>query len=118
MIGFALKCIGMLLAAVCYAGCTRLLPQQHTINAAYDVKVTDPVIKLFTDVTDNVNIAVSGEFRPGTYLLNKTPVTFAPDTQFKLKLLLPINDPGVIHTRDATGSLWTNSFRTVELQGA
>ena len=98
----------MLLLPVLLAGCNRGVLQKRAINASFDVKVTDPDIKQLTDVTSKIDIVASGEFTPGTYLINNKSVQFEPDTTFKLQLTLPIDDPAIIHTRYATGSLWTS----------
>jgi hypothetical protein len=89
-------------------GCSHQAVQKHSINAAYDVKVNDPQLRQLTDVTQNVDIVATGEFTPGTFVFKKTSVTFDPGTMFKLTVSLPIDDPSMIHTRDATGSLWTS----------
>lgn len=88
--------------------CGPSLTKRQTINAQYDVKVTNPTIRFITDATANIDLVASGSFTPGTYSFNKKLVTFFPGTTFSLRLTLPINEPGTIHTRDASGSIWTS----------
>jgi len=102
-----LICLMLLLVVASATSCGSALTR-HTINAQYDVKVTNPTVKFITDATANINLVASGSFTPGTYSFNKKSVTFAPDTTFSLRLTLPISDAGTIHTRDATGSIWTS----------
>jgi hypothetical protein len=98
----------MLLVVASMTACGPSLTKRQTINAQYDVKVTNPTIRFITDATAKIDLVASGSFTPGTYSFNKKLVTFSPDTTFSLRLTLPINDAGTIHTRDATGSIWTS----------
>lgn len=88
--------------------CGILNAHREVIKADYDVEITDPSVRRLTDVTANIKLVASGTFTPGTYVIGKTPVAIAPDTHFDLKLSLPVNDPKVISTRDATGTFSVN----------
>lgn len=108
MTGLAAKTIVLLLIMAFISGCGQAPAQKRIMKAEIDVRVIDPVLKELIDVTSRINIVVSGEFSPGTYLIEKTSLTFAPNTKFLLKLSLPINDLSVIHNRNASGTLWTS----------
>ncbi len=90
-------------------------PLKHTIKAEYDVPVADADLRKLTDVTASIDLIASGEFKPGTYLINNVTTTFPPDTKFRIDLTLPINDPGVISTREAKG--WLTASRQWVVNG-
>jgi hypothetical protein len=90
------------------SGCGNFGVHREEIKADYDVEITDPSIKRLTDVTANIKLVASGTFTPGTYVIGKTPVAIAPNTHFDLKLSLPVNDPKVISTHNATGTFSVN----------
>lgn len=90
------------------SGCGMFGAQREIIKADYDVEITDPSIKRLTDVTANIKLVASGTFTPGTYVIGKTPVSIAPNTHFDLKLSVPVSDPKVISTHDATGTFSVN----------
>lgn len=91
------------------AGCSFFkAPLKHAIKADYDVPVVDADLRKLTDVTASMDMTASGQFKPGTYLINGVPVSFPADTTFQLELSLPIDDPKVISTREARGTLTTS----------
>lgn len=106
---FSRKTFGVLLAFVLtsamISGCGMFgLSKKEVIKADYDVEITDPSIRRITDITSNIKLVATGVFTPGTYLIGKTPVAIAPNTNFEVKLSLPVTDPKVISTHDATGT--------------
>lgn len=82
---------------------------KHTINASIDVPVTDKHLKQITEATEKAEISATGQFASGLFFINNAPITIPKDTTFVLKLTLPIKNPSVISTKDATGSLWTSN---------
>ncbi|MBC7998274.1 MAG: hypothetical protein IAF58_10040 [Leptolyngbya sp.] len=92
--------------AMMLAGCgTIFAPKKELVKADYDVEVTDPNIKRLTEVTSNIKLVASGEFTPGTYIIGKMPVSIPPQTKFELNIAVPVANPSVISTHDATGTL-------------
>ncbi len=87
-----------------FCGCN-LAPQKRTIDANFDVAVTDPEIKHFTDITKELSLDATGEFTPGAYFMGTTPISCPPGTRFHLKMELPIDDPRIISTKNARGTL-------------
>ena len=83
--------------------------KEPEIKAGFEVKVQDPDIRRFTDVTSNIEIVASGAFKPGTFFIKNSLVSIPPDTQFNLSLSLPIDNPAVISTANASGELWTSN---------
>lgn len=88
--------------------CSNPLVRTRSIKAAYDVKIRDANLRLFTNATAHVDLVASGDFKEGVYLIENKTITIAPQTQFRLNLSLPISEPDVIHTTLASGSLWTS----------
>lgn len=98
-----------LIVAITLAGCgNTFAPKKELVKADYDVEVTDPNIKRLTEVTSNIKLVASGEFTPGTYIIGKTPVSIPPQTKFELNIAVPVANPSVISTKDATGTLSVN----------
>lgn len=87
---------------------------KQTISAALDVKVTQPDIKRLLAVTGKLQLVASGKFAAGSYWVGSHNISFAPDTEFRIDLELPVNNPEVISTRNATGSLWTSKQFSVD----
>jgi hypothetical protein len=108
MIAAHIRTFVLLAVVSLVAACGSPFIHKHTINAAYDVRISDPDLRLFTDVTARIDLVASGEFKDGSYVINNKSIGFAPGTQFRLQLTLPINEPDLIHTNDASGSLWTS----------
>lgn len=95
----------LLLTSVTFSACSMFgLNKKEVIKADYEVEITDPSMKRITEVTTNIKLNATGVFTPGTYLIGKTPVAIAPNTSFELKLSLPVTNPKVISTHDATGT--------------
>ncbi len=94
--------------------CTGGQSEKRTIKADVDVKVSDPDIRRFTDVTAKADISASGIFHAGTFVVNNAVLVIPPGTNFRLNLELPINNPGVISTSDATGTLWMSQSISVD----
>lgn len=95
----------LLLTSVTFSACSMFgLNKKEVIKADYEVEITDPSMKRITEITTNIKLNATGVFAPGTYLIGKTPVAIAPNTSFELKLALPVTDPKVISTHDATGT--------------
>jgi hypothetical protein len=105
--------IGLLLSlllATSITACEKAVvpPTRAGINVTFDVKVTDPDLQRLAAATDHIELVARGQFAPGTYEINHRQIKFEPDTAFILKLALPITDATVIHSADATGSLYTS----------
>lgn len=104
-----------LCAIICVATCQSFVltgcstAARHTINASIDVPVTDKHLKQITQATEKADISATGEFASGVFFINNAPITIPKNTTFVLKLTLPIKDPSVVSTKDATGSLWTSN---------
>jgi len=98
----------LLLTPLSLGGCTKK-PTEPEIRTNFEVKVQDPDIRRFTDVTRNLEIVASGKFKAGTYLLRNTVVSIPPDTDFHISLSLPIKNPAVVSTATASGELWTSN---------
>ncbi len=95
----------LMLTSVTFSACSMFgIHKKEAIKADYDVEITDPSMKRITDITSSIKLNASGVFTPGTYLIGKTPVAIAPNTSFELKLAVPVTDPKVISTREATGT--------------
>lgn len=88
-------------------GCNIGRDGQTVIKADFVVRVKDPDIRRLTDITENVEIGATGAFEPGTFIVNNSLVSIPPDTKFRLLLNMPIRDPSVISTHEATGTLST-----------
>jgi hypothetical protein len=100
--------------------------KEPEIKAGFEVKVQDPDIRRLTNVTSNIEVVASGVFKPGTFILKNSLISIPPDTQFNISLSLPIDNPAVISTENASGELWTSnqlSFnavpvpKSIELKG-
>ncbi len=86
------------------AGCSNFgFHPRQVLKADYDVQITDPNIRRLTDVSSSIKLVASGVFTPGTYSIGNIPISISPNTNFEVKLSLPVNDPKVISTRNATG---------------
>lgn len=110
----------VLFCTMSLTGCTgkQAGSMEHKIDINYQVKIDDPNIKRLTNVTQSVDIVAAGDFATGTYLVKNSLVSIPPDTKFQLKLKLPIDNPDVISTANATGTLSTNnqiSFNTIPI---
>ena len=90
------------------------IPQKQTLSAALDVKVTQPDIKRLLAVAGKLQLVASGKFAAGSYWVGSHNISFAPDTEFRIDLELPVTNPEVISTRNATGSLWTSKQFSVD----
>lgn len=101
-------CILLMFSFVFVGGCanTRKEPE---IKAGFEVKIQDPDIRRFTNVTSNLEIVASGVFKPGTFFIKNSLVSIPPDTQFNISLSLPIENPAVLSTAKASGELWTSN---------
>lgn len=100
--------ISFLLAAI--SGCAGITPpQKQTIDAVFDIAVTDPVYRRLTEATTKAKISASGKFKPGNYTIKGTTVRIKPDTSFTLELTVPLDDPKIISTRQANGKFWTST---------
>ncbi len=87
--------------------------REQTIAANFDIPVKDPTIRRLTEVTSRCHIKANGKFKSGTYLLNNVPVSVKDGTLFRLDLTLPVNNPDVINTEEAQGSLHTTKQMSV-----
>lgn len=97
--------LALIFTSVMISGCGMFgLTKKEVIKADYEVEITDPSIRRITDITSNIKLVASGVFAPGTYMIGKTPVAISPNTSFELKISLPVTDPKVISTHDATGT--------------
>lgn len=94
-----------LIATAVFCSCGFNTVQKHTLKANFDVAVTDPDIRNFTNITQKVKLEATGEFAPGVFLMGTTPVSCSPGTRFQLQMELPIDNPQVISTRYASGAL-------------
>lgn len=101
-------CILLMFSFVFIGGCADNRKEPE-IKAGFEVKVQDPDIRRFTDVTSNIEIVASGTFKPGTFFLKNSLVSIPPGTQFNISLSLPIDNPAVISTANASGELWTSN---------
>lgn len=108
------------LLCVALTGCNQnkaiipIIPQKQTLSAALDVKVTQPDIKKLLAVTGKLQLVATGKFAAGSYWVGSHNISFAPDTEFRIDLQLPVTNPEVISTRNATGSLWTSKQFSVD----
>jgi len=107
-----------LFCAILVSGCSppKAASDHPKIDAKVQVKVEDPNIKRFTNITSNAQVVASGNFAAGTYFVKNSVVSIPPDTTFQLNLKLDIDDPNVISTAEASGTLTTNnqiSFNTI-----
>lgn len=84
------------------------IKKEQTIAANFDIPVKDPTIRRLTEVTARCHIKANGKFKPGTYLLNNIPVSVKDRTAFTLDLTVPVDNPDVINTEEAQGSLHTS----------
>lgn len=100
---FARALLSLLLTCTMLSSCSALHHREE-ITVNYNVDVTDPSVKRLTEVTSSIRLMASGVFTPGTYIIGKTPVSIPPNTSFELKLAMPVTDPHVISTKDATGT--------------
>jgi hypothetical protein len=98
-----------MLFVVLTSGCGPSKPAEQKIAANFVVKVEDPAILRLTNVTSNVEIVASGDFSSGTFFIKNSLVSIPPDTKFQVNLKLPIDDPNVISTARATGTLVTSN---------
>lgn len=99
------KTLIALVATAILCSCNLGAPQKHTLNASFDIAVTDTDIKHFTDITKELSLDASGEFTPGVFFLGATPISCSPGTRFHLVMNLPIDNPAVISTKNARGAL-------------
>lgn len=81
---------------------------KESIQSTFSVKVTQPNVKLFTDITSKITITATGKFTGGTFFLGKALVTIPVDTDFRLNLAVPIDNPSEISTRNVSGFLQTS----------
>ncbi len=100
--------VALMSCLLLFSSCTEVKPQKQTVKANISIKVEDPVIRRITAITDRFDLEASGKFKGGSFMVNDKKLTFAPDTTFTLKLTLPIDDPKVISTKNATGELTTS----------
>ncbi len=82
---------------------------KQSIDASLDVPVTDDNLRRITDVTSQATIEANGKFKAGTFFFKNTPVLIPENTNFQLQLKLPVDNPAVISTKKATGSLVTSN---------
>ncbi len=104
--------------SLCGCGGKQAASTEQKIDINYQVKIEDPDIKRLTTVTQVVDISASGNFAAGTYMVKNSLVSIPPNTKFQLKLRLPIDNPDVVSTANATGTLSTNnqiSFNTLPI---
>lgn len=108
--------------ALCFLCCVTLISTSctyvhktvtHAIKAEYDVPVDDPGLLEITNVTASIDLVAVGEFTPGTYTINNVAMNFPEGTKFKLSINLPINNPKLVSTRNAKGSLTASKQWTV-----
>ncbi|MFN8656043.1 MAG: hypothetical protein U0105_06865 [Candidatus Obscuribacterales bacterium] len=78
------------------------------IPAIINVKVADPDVVRFLKITDHIELSAIGKLKPGTFVVNGRPITIKKVTDFKLDISMPIDDPTVLSTERATGTLWTS----------
>jgi hypothetical protein len=91
------------------SGCANIFhPHKESIVAVFNVQPKDPLLKQLSAITEKLELVGSGQFRPGVYQLNGKSLRVVDNTQFWIKLSLPIKDPNVISTADAVGSLYTS----------
>ncbi len=100
--------IALMSCILLFGGCAEVKPQKQTVKADISIKVEDPVIRRITAITDRFDLEATGKFKGGSFMVHDKKLTFAPDTTFTLKLTLPIDDPKVISTKNATGELTTS----------
>ncbi len=111
---------------LCWLDAPTIAPvKHHSINASVKIKITDPLLRGLAAVTKYAEIQANGEFAPGTYEIKGVPVRVEQGTNFTLRLTVPVDNPEVISTENATGklvtskSLYVKGFpvpRTIELQ--
>ncbi len=89
------------------------IKKEQTIAANFDIPVKDPTIRRLTEVTSRCHIKANGKFKAGTYLLNNVPVSVKDATSFRLDLIIPVDNPDVINTENAQGSLHTSKQLSV-----
>ncbi|MBX9693363.1 MAG: hypothetical protein K2Z81_13330 [Cyanobacteria bacterium] len=89
--------------------CNMLQPdKEQSLNANIDVKVHDKTIRALTEITQSVKIKATGRFKKGVYFVDKIPILVPEATDLQLDVTIPIDDPAVISTRSAEGTLHTS----------
>lgn len=81
---------------------------KQKVSTVLDVPVTQPDLKHLLAVTSKMQIVASGQFAPGNYWSHKKQLSFAPDTSFQVNLEMPVENPDILSTRNATGFLATS----------
>ncbi|HND70284.1 MAG TPA: hypothetical protein PL112_25965, partial [Candidatus Obscuribacter sp.] len=81
---------------------------KQKVSTVLDVPVTQPDLKHLLAVTSKMQIVASGQFAPGNYWSHKKQLSFAPDTSFQVNLEMPVENPEILSTRNATGFLATS----------
>ena len=94
------------LVSISVSGCSFF--GEKTIETSLEAKVKDPNLRRITEITSNATIDAKGVFKGGTFFINNAPVIIPPDTSFELNLVLPIDNPAVISTEKAHGTLKTS----------
>lgn len=82
--------------------------EKHTVATALDVKVTQPDLIHLLAVTNKITLQASGKFASGSFWVGHNQITFLPGTEFKVNMVLPIDNANTISTKHATGALWTS----------
>jgi hypothetical protein len=101
--------MAVLFSLFCVNACTEApKPEMHSVKANFNIKVQDPLLKQLTTATDNIDIEATGEFNPGNYEFQGTKMTIVEGTTFRFALQLPIKDPNLISTQNASGQLQTS----------
>ena len=83
-------------------------PKLESIRAEFNIKIQDPLVKQIAAATKLADIKATGEFAPGTYIIENTPVTIDEGTSFLFSLEAPIENSDYINTKTATGKLQTS----------
>jgi hypothetical protein len=91
------------------AACTAPPKPKPTIKAAFDITIKDPLLKRLTEVTSKADIYAVGVLKAGAYTVNGSELRIQKNTKFELQLSLPIDNPAIISTREATGTLSTTT---------
>ncbi len=103
------RLIILLVVIIFSVACGRSAIQKQSIPAQLSIQVKDPLFRKLTETTELVEIKASGEFKPGTFLVQGIALQIPDDTKFTFELSLPIDNPSQISTGKARGTLWTSA---------
>lgn len=91
-----------------------VISDKQTFATALDVRVTQPDIKRLLGITSKLQLVASGKFNAGSFKVGSHQLNCAPDTEFRIDLELPVDNPEILSTRLATGSLWTSKQLSID----